>query len=392
MRFILDYYLHLTVRMRIFLLCFCYSFCIIIAVGAGRSFSTLLAIGSTATFVLLGIFFSWLLYWTINDALQRILGHLGRMTEGDLTQTIAPKRNNEISTIIRSISSLQTTMREIIARISQTSEQVAITSQQLRINADQIASGTENVVSQTNMVAVASEQMSSSAADIAANCSHAAGNSTRASETAQSGAEVVRQTTNCMGRIVDRVKHAAKTVDDLGSRSNQIGQIIGTIEDIADQTNLLALNAAIEAARAGEQGRGFAVVADEVRALAERTTRATREISAMIKSIQNETTGAVSVIDGGVAEVEKGAKYSSDSGRSLEQILQQVNDVTVQVNEIATAAEQQTATTGEISRNIQQIIAVLQQSASGATETSSAAAILSLQSSELQRLVGQFKL
>jgi len=392
MGFLLNLYLHLTIRTRIILLCVCYSFCIIMAVVAGRMLSTAQAIASTTVFVLLGIVFSALLYWTLNDALNRIVGYLATLTEGDLTQPIAPKRNNEISSIIRSIGNLQTTIRRIIAQISKTSEEVALASRQLQANADQIATGTDTVASQTNTVAVASEEMAATSGDIATSCMNAAENSSQASNAARSGADVVRQATDCMGRIASRVKDAAKTVEELGSRSDQIGQIIGTIQDIADQTNLLALNAAIEAARAGEQGRGFAVVADEVRALAERTTRATREIGEMIKAIQNETRGAVSAIDEGVAEVEKGAEYSDKSGQSLEQILQQINDVTMQINQIATAAEQQTATTGEISSNIQQITAIVQQTARGATETASAVATLSEQAEELQRLVGQFRL
>ncbi len=392
MNFLVDLYLHLKIRTRIVLLCICYSFCIILAVVIGRSFSTSLAVASTALFVLLGMFFSGLLFWSVNDALGRIMGYLARMSNGDLTQLIAAKRNNEISDIIRSISSLQATMRDIISRISQASEQVAIESRHLHTNAGQIASGTEDTANQTNTAAVASEEMAATSSEIARNCLNAAENSNRASDTAKSGADVVRQTTDGMDRIARRVKDAAKTVEELGSRSDQIGQIIGTIEDIADQTNLLALNAAIEAARAGEQGRGFAVVADEVRALAERTTRATREIGEMIKTIQSETRNAVAAIEEGVSEVEKGTECSLRSGQALEQILLQINDVTMQINQIATAAEQQTATTGEITKNIQQITSVVQQTARSAAETASTSATLSGQSDELKRLVSQFKL
>jgi methyl-accepting chemotaxis protein len=392
MDYILDLYRHLNVRTRIVLLCVCYSFCIIIAVVVGRSFSPMMAIASTTTFVFLGIVFSGLLFWSINDALQRINGYLVTMTKGDLTQPIIAKRNNEISAIIRSISSLQTTMQGVITQISQTSEQVAMASHQLHSNAKQIADSTENVAAQTNAVAVASEEMAVTSSEISHNCLSAAENSSRASGTAQSGVTVVQQTTDGMERIATRVKDTAKTVVELGARSDQIGQIIGTIEDIADQTNLLALNAAIEAARAGEQGRGFAVVADEVRALAERTTRATREIGDMIKAIQNETRSAVISIEEGVIEVERGTEYSIKSGQALEQILVQINDVTMQINQIAAAAEEQTATTGEISHNIQKITTVVEQTAQGATKTATAAATLSLQSVELQNLVRKFKL
>jgi methyl-accepting chemotaxis protein len=283
-------------------------------------------------------------------------------------------------------------MQGVITQISQTSEQVAMASHQLHSNAKQIADSTENVAAQTNAVAVASEEMAVTSSEISHNCLSAAENSSRASGTAQSGVTVVQQTTDGMERIATRVKDTAKTVVELGARSDQIGQIIGTIEDIADQTNLLALNAAIEAARAGEQGRGFAVVADEVRALAERTTRATREIGDMIKAIQNETRSAVISIEEGVIEVERGTEYSIKSGQALEQILVQINDVTMQINQIAAAAEEQTATTGEISHNIQKITTVVEQTAQGATKTATAAATLSLQSVELQNLVRKFKL
>ena len=392
MNFILDLYRRLKVRTRIMLLSACYSFCIIFAVVAGRILPLTMAVISTTVFVLLGIVFSVLLFLSIKDALDRIIGYLVTLTAGDLTQPIVAKRNNEISAIIRGISSLQDTMRSVIAQISQTSEQVALASQQLHSSAEQIASGSEHVASQTNAVAVASEEMAATSGEISHNCLSAAENSSHASDAAQSGADIVRQTTEGMERIAVRVKGTAKTIIELGARSDQIGEIIGTIEDIADQTNLLALNAAIEAARAGEQGRGFAVVADEVRALAERTTRATREIGVMIKAIQSETKTAVDAIEDGVAEVEKGTESSVRSGQALEQILEQIKDVTMQVNQIATAAEQQTATTGEITHNIQQITSVVQQTAHGATGTASAAAALSRQSGELRQLVGKFTL
>jgi methyl-accepting chemotaxis protein len=203
---------------------------------------------------------------------------------------------------------------------------------------------------------------------------------------------VVQATLQGMQNIAASVQESARTVASLGERSDQIGAIVGTIEDIADQTNLLALNAAIEAARAGEQGRGFAVVADEVRALAERTTRATREIGEMIKTIQGETSGAVGSMELAVREVEKGMESSRKSGEALQHILQAINDVTAQIHQIATAAEEQTAVTGEISSNIIQINEVVLETARGAHETANAAAHLSTLAGDLQQIVGRFRL
>jgi len=158
-----------------------------------------------------------------------------------------------------------------------------------------------------------------------------------------------------MSLISDKVRASARTLTSLGTRSEQVGQIVDTIEEIADQTNLLALNAAIEAARAGEQGRGFAVVADEVRALAERTTKATREIGEMIKAIQRETGDAVNAMNDGVREVQHGTEQATHSSEALTRILDEINNLGMQIHQIATAAEEQTATTGEISSNMLRI-------------------------------------
>ncbi len=311
--------------------------------------------------------------------------------EGDLTKQIMVKSNDEFGQLADEINSLVDKIRRIISQIAQTSEQVSSSAIELQSNAIQMAAGAEEVAAQAETVATAGEEMSATSGDIAQNCQMASEGSQQASAAAVSGTTVVNETIAVMNSIAERVMSSAKAVESLGSRSDQIGEIVSTIEDIADQTNLLALNAAIEAARAGEQGRGFAVVADEVRALAERTTRATREIGGMIKTIQQETKGAVVTMEEGVHEVAKGSEKAADSGRALEQILQQINDVNSQIHQVATAAEQQTATTSEISNNMQQITEVVAKTSRGAKDSAAAANQLSVLADDLRRIVSQFK-
>ncbi|MFH1027117.1 MAG: methyl-accepting chemotaxis protein, partial [Pseudomonadota bacterium] len=280
-----------------------------------------------------------------------------------------PKSADEVAQLSQSIQTMACSLRDLLIRIDSASQEVSAAATQVNSTAGRIATGAEEVVAQATTVAAADEEMSATSASIAQNCQLAAEGAQRATLSAQNGAGVVESTVAIMTQIADKVHESARTVGSLGERSDQIGAIIGTIEDIADQTNLLALNAAIEAARAGEQGRGFAVVADEVRALAERTTRATREIGEMIKSIQNETKGAVAAMEQGVHQVEQGTKEAARSGSALRDILDQINAVAMQVGQIATAAEEQTATTGEISNNMQQITKVVQDTAVGAHQS-----------------------
>jgi len=312
--------------------------------------------------------------------------------EGDLTKRIHVNSNDEISEACHLFNSFIEKLHGIISLISGTSDQVAAASDLLHSTAERIASGAEEVAAQAETVATAGEEMSATSGTIAQNCLLAAEGAQRASQTAGGGTEVVERSVAVMGQIAERVQESAKTVENLGARSDQIGAIIGTIEDIADQTNLLALNAAIEAARAGEQGRGFAVVADEVRALAERTTRATREIGEMIKAIQSETRGAVAAMGQGVRQVETGTMEASRSGEALRDILEQVVSVASQINQIATAAEEQTATTSEISGKMHHINEVVKRTSYGAQESAVAAAQLHNNAEELQRLVRQFRL
>ena len=349
-------------------------------------------IATIVTSVLLSLALGILIMRSIASASTALMNASSAMAQGDLSQRVRLVTQDEFGIIGNSFDAMADSFANAMHKVAESSTQVSAAAAEVNSTAEKIATGAEEVAAQAATVATAGEEMSATSGDIAQNCQMAAEGAQRASQSANTGAEVVERTVTVMGQIAAKVQESAKTVESLGARSDQIGAIIGTIEDIADQTNLLALNAAIEAARAGEQGRGFAVVADEVRALAERTTRATKEIGEMIKAIQKETKEAVVGMEEGVNQVEAGTMEAAKSGQALQDILQQINDVAMQVNQIATAAEEQTATTSEISNNMMQITQVVQDTAAGAHQSATAAAQLNGNAEELQRLVRQFRL
>ena len=362
------------------------------AVAAYESSIKWLAIGC-ALALLIGAAAAVSISRSIVIPLKSMIAVMRNIAEGerDLTQNIYLQSNDELGEFSKWFDMFMDNIQADVTHIGTGTHQLASAAVQLHATAEQIANGSEKVAAQSVNVATAGEQMSASSGHIAENCSLAVDGSRHASEAAVSGAQIVDETIAVMGSIANRVKETAQTVERLGSRSEQIGAIIGTIQEIADQTNLLALNAAIEAARAGEQGRGFAVVADEVRKLAERTRKSTTEISEMISAIQSETKGAVVAMETAVDEVAKGSDKAAGSGKALASILHKINEVTEQIKQVATAAEEQTAATLEISNNMHQITDVVAQTSNGARETTKAADQLSELAGDLNAIVKQFK-
>jgi methyl-accepting chemotaxis protein len=338
--------------------------------------------------LILGVFFARM----ITRPIRQVVELAEKIADGDLTSEVVSSCSDETGQLARAMNAMTEQLNNILTTLTVNSNKVSKAAAALTSNSEKIASDTEEAASQAVAVSTASEEMAATSEHIAQNCIYAAEGVKAAGCSAGDGADVVQETISGMNRISEKVRESAATIDSLGQRSDEIGSIISTIEDIAEQTNLLALNAAIEAARAGEQGRGFAVVADEVRALAERTTKATKEIGAMIKGIQLETRAAVGSMENGVSEVEKGIEGAARSGDALKEIIEHINGVSSQVNQIALAAEEQAATTSEINNNINHITQVVHETARGAQETASAANELASLAVELRKLVGLFKL
>ena len=392
MNFFLDRYLALKIKTRIYLLCTCYSFCIIFGVGAGRSLPLTYSILTTALFVVAGAFFGGLLFWSVNDALQRILGYLKEMTDGNLRQTISAKRNNEISAIIRSIATLQTAMQSMISGIRQTTDSVASASDRLRQTAETIADGTGSAASQSDAVSQSADGMASVSSEIACSCDTMSAMASEAEQVSREGERIISGMSVVMGSIEGVMTETTSAVKNLGATSNQIGDILSTIGDIADQTNLLALNAAIEAARAGDQGRGFAVVADEVRHLAERTTTATREIQSIITALQRDVRAVVGSMEQSAGSVHEGGEGVRQSCDAIVTIREKICELLSQVSHVASAAAQQSSSTVAISDSMHGITSVIREAAQGADETKAAAAQMASSSAELQQMVSKFRI
>ncbi len=311
---------------------------------------------------------------------------------GDFTHRVTAEYKGDHQLITNSINKLGDSVGSVLAEVSEAVSATASASTQISSSSEEMAAGSQEQSSQAQEVAAAVEQMTKTILETTKNAGSTANEAKNAGKIAKDGGKVISETIDGMNRIAIVVTKAADTVQELGKSSDQIGEIVQVIDDIADQTNLLALNAAIEAARAGEQGRGFAVVADEVRKLAERTTKATKEIANMIKRIQKDTNGAVESIQQGTAEVQKGKDLAAKAGESLEQIISGSAVVVDSAMQVAAASEEQSASAEQISKNIEAISSVTQQSAAGTQQIARAAEDLNRLTDNLQNLVSKFKI
>lgn len=331
---------------------------------------------------------------SITNPMNKIITHLTDIAqgEGDLTKRIDADRKDEIGEIGKLVNKFIEKVHDVVLSVDRAAVNVASAANEISTTAKEMTVTTNNQTRQVQEINAAVEEMSSNVLRTAQQAADAADSADQSGKTAQQGGEVVGQTIDGMHSISESVSASSAAVSQLGRRGEQIGEVIVVINEIADQTNLLALNAAIEAARAGEHGRGFAVVADEVRKLADRTTKATQEVSESIQLIQQETADAVDRMNAGTEQVSTGVDQATRAGQSLNEIVTGSQHVAKMIREIAALTERQSETSEQIGTGIQQIAAASSEAADGANQSATAVSKLSSKAEELQALVSQFKL
>lgn len=328
------------------------------------------------------------IYMPIADSIKI----LERIARGDLTEKITQKYNGDHQKLANSINNVIDSLKSITLQTNNSVESTSLVANQILLSTEQMATGVQEQSMQINEVSTAIEEMTRTILETTRNTINASETSNKAGIVAKEGGAIVSETIEGINRIAEIVTSGANAVEKLGHNSTQIGEIIQVIDEIADQTNLLALNAAIEAARAGEQGRGFAVVADEVRKLAERTSKATKEIASMIKLIQTETEKAVIEMQAGKQEALKGKQKAEVAGKSLKNIINETEIVSQLISQVAAASEQQSATAEEIRKNIETILDVTNESAQGIHQIVKAAEDLNKFTDDLKNVVAAYKI
>ncbi|CCH49717.1 methyl-accepting chemotaxis protein [Pseudodesulfovibrio piezophilus] len=286
-------------------------------------------------------------------------------------------------------NSLLTKMQHVAHDASLIAEQVTSAADQLSSQADQVSNGAEVQRERTSQTATAMEEMNATVLEVAQNSASSASSAQQAKDQAQEGARIVKDAIQAISEVHQLTATLKGSMDQLGTQTTDIGQIMNVIEDIADQTNLLALNAAIEAARAGEAGRGFAVVADEVRKLAEKTMDATKQVGTAIQTIQDGAAANIRSVDTAATAVERATELANQSGASLSQIVEFADETSGQVQSIATAAEEQSAASEEINQAVDDINMIASETVQGMNQSASAITELVKLSNQLRALIDE---
>ncbi|MEO5623841.1 MAG: methyl-accepting chemotaxis protein [Dokdonella sp.] len=325
------------------------------------------------------------------DAILRLLDEMGSLAEGDLTVK-ATVTEDITGAIADSVNFAVEALRSLVTTINETAVQVSAAAQETQGTATSLAEAAQHQARQITSASAAIKDMANSIDDVSKNSTDSAEVAQRSVQIAANGAQVVRQTIQGMDSIRDQIQETSKRIKRLGESSQEIGSIVELINDIAEQTNILALNAAIQAASAGEAGRGFAVVADEVQRLAERASGATKRIETLVQTIQSDTNEAVTSMEQTTAEVVSGARLAEDAGHALGEIESVSNNLAGLIQGISKSAKQQSAAATNISATMNVIQEITSQTSVGASQTAESIGNLAQLASDLRRSVADFKL
>ncbi len=344
--------------------------------------------------VVLGLV-AWLFsgfYFAVRQSITQISDATDKLADGDLTVQIELDSYDEMRQIAMSFNAMSEKFNALIQQIISAANQLTSASEEVSSVASESASNVERQRHETDQVATAINEMTATVQEVANNAGNAASAATNADNEARSGKSIVENTSQVIAKLAHEIENAAGVINEVEQDSENIGGVLDVIKGIAEQTNLLALNAAIEAARAGEQGRGFAVVADEVRTLASRTQESASEIESMIDKLQTGSHDAVEVMEKSREQAQAGVERANEAAQALDAINRAVTTITDMNTQIASAAEEQSAVSEEINRNVTSISQISEQTASGSEQTTHSANELAQLASELQNLVKQFKI
>ena len=353
--------------------------------------ATTLLIGCTLLALVLGIIAAWAITRQIVIPLQRTLKTVERIAAGDLTHDHQTDRRDELGQLQQAIQRMTAGLRELIGGISDGVTQIASAAEELSAVTEQTSAGVNSQKVETDQVATAMHEMAATVQEVARNAEEASEAAIAADQQAREGDSVVAQAIAQIEKLAIEVGHSTDAMGHLKRESDKIGSVLDVIKSVAQQTNLLALNAAIEAARAGEAGRGFAVVADEVRSLAQRTQKSTEEIEELIAGLQSGTQQVSSSMDNSRALTDNSVELTRRAGESLGNITRTVSTIQGMNQQIAAAAEQQSAVAEEINRSVLNVRDVSEQTAAASEETAASSVELARLGTHLQTLVGRFK-
>jgi methyl-accepting chemotaxis protein len=350
-----------------------------------------MVVGLLVIATVLTMLFAWLLTNSITQPVSEALLVAEAIAEGNLTRQIKAEGSDEIGRLLKAMQKMQEKLRDTLHRISGSATQLASAAEELNAVTDESAKGLAQQNKEIEQAATAVNQMTTAVEEVARNAVSTSDASKSATTSAGDGRELVMETVGAIERMSGDVQSTAQLIGNLANESRDIGKVLDVIRGLADQTNLLALNAAIEAARAGEAGRGFAVVADEVRALAHRTQQSTSEIERMIGSIQGGTEQAVNSMRNSTERAESTLSIAKGAGIALDTINQAISQINERNLVIASAAEEQAQVAREVDRNLVNIRDLSVQSATGASQTSAASTELSRLAVDLNGMVSRFR-